>query len=107
MVPLARVFSFRSMCGRNMSTPPFGGRSSFPSLKGTKERIGVFKTEQEGGFVQFHAALFQVMTGKFAARIFNKLLKGDACVSKPTLKRPCARAKFCATSCSLGRFPAN
>src|SRR6266511_67546 len=94
MAPLARVSSFSSMCGRNMSTPPFGGRSSFPTLKGTKERIGVFKTEQEGGFVQFHGTLFQIMARKFEARIFNELLKGDACISEPTLKRACAHTEF-------------
>src|SRR2546426_6878740 len=34
------------------------------------------------------------MTGEFAARIFNELLKGDACISQPTLKRACAHAEF-------------
>ena len=63
-------------------------------LKRAKERIGVFKTEQEGGFVQFHGALFQIMAGKFTARIFNELLKGDACVGEPTLKRARAHAEF-------------
>ena len=77
-----------------MLRPPFPRRSSFPHVKGTKERIDVFKAQQEGGFVQFHSALFQIMTGKFAARIFNELLKGDACVSKPTLQRACAHAEF-------------
>ena len=77
-----------------MPSAPFAGRSSFPNLKGTKERIGVFKAQQERGFVQFHGALFQIMTGKFAARLFNELLKGDACVSQPTLKRACAQAEF-------------
>src|SRR5947208_13371955 len=55
--------------------PPFARRSSFPYLKGAKERVGVFKAQQEGGFVQFHFALFEIMTGKFAARIFDELLK--------------------------------
>src|SRR6266542_1962285 len=81
-------------CGGTMSSPPFAGRSSFPKVKGTKERIGVFKAQQESGFVQFHGALFQIMAGKFAARVFNELLKGDACVSKPTLKGACAHAEF-------------
>src|SRR5437867_13427137 len=77
-----------------MSSPPFAGRSSFPHVKGTKERIEVFKAQQEGGFVQFHGALIQIMTGKFAARIFNELLKGDPCASEPTLQGACAHAEF-------------
>src|SRR2546426_12527129 len=77
-----------------MSSPPFAGRSSFPHVKGTKERIDGFKAQQEGGFAQFHGALFQIMTGKFAARIFNELLNVDACSSNPTLQRACAHAAF-------------
>src|SRR6266576_383208 len=80
--------------GRTMSSPPFAGRGAVPHLEGTKERIGIFVAEQEGGFVQFHGALFQIMTGKFAPRVFNELLKGDPCVSKSTLKRACAHAEF-------------
>ena len=34
------------------------------------------------------------MTGKFAARIFNELLKRYTSVRKPTLKRAGAQAKF-------------
>ena len=34
------------------------------------------------------------MPGQFAACILNELLKGEARVSKPTLKRACAQAKF-------------
>ena len=34
------------------------------------------------------------MAGKFAAGIFNELLKGEARVGKPTLKRASAQAKF-------------
>ena len=77
-----------------MSSPPFARRSSFPHLKGTKERIGVLKAQQEGSFVQFHGALFQIMARKFAADIFNELLKRYASVRKPTLKRAGAQAKF-------------
>jgi hypothetical protein len=36
-------------------------------MKGTKERIGIFKAQQKGGFVQLHGALFQIMAGKFTA----------------------------------------
>ena len=71
---------------------PFGGRSSFPNLKGAKERIGIFKAEQERGFIELHGALFQIMPGKFAARVFNELLKGHACVSQATLQRAGAQA---------------
>ena len=84
----------RPDCGGTMSSPPFARRSSFPPLKGAKERIGVFKAQQEGGFIQFHRALFQIMAGKFAARIFNNLLKSEASVRKPALKRACAQAEF-------------
>src|SRR4030095_13165627 len=76
------------------TSPPFGGRSSFPLMKGTKERIGIFKAQQEGRFVQLHGALFQIMAGKFTACISNELLKSDACVSKATLKRARAQAEF-------------
>src|SRR6185295_10977631 len=68
-------------CSRTMSSPPFARRSSFPNLKGTKERVGVFKAQQESDFAQFHGGLCQIMTGKFAARIFHELLEGDACIS--------------------------
>ena len=63
-------------------------------MKGAKKRIGVFKAEQEGGFAQFHAALFQIMMGEFAARLFNDLLKGDACIGKSALQRARSHAKF-------------
>jgi hypothetical protein len=61
----------------------------------------------EGGFVQFHGALFQIMAGKFAARLFNELLKGDACVGKPTLKRACAQAEFLSDISQRRPLPAN
>src|SRR5580765_7808067 len=80
--------------GHTVSSPPFAGRRSFPLLKGTKERIGVFKAQQKGGFVQLHSPLFQIMVGEFAARLFNELLKGNACVSQATLERACAQAEF-------------
>ena len=34
------------------------------------------------------------MAGEFAARLCNELLKGDACISEPALKRACAQAVF-------------
>jgi len=34
------------------------------------------------------------MMGKFAARLFNDLLKGDACIGKAALQRADTQAKF-------------
>jgi hypothetical protein len=45
--------------------------------------------------------------GKFAPRIFNELLKGDACVSKATLKRACAQAEFLGDVLQRRTLPAN
>jgi hypothetical protein len=39
-------------------------------------------------------ATSQEMPGKFAPRVFNELLKGDAGVSKPMLKRARVRGEF-------------
>lgn len=75
-------------------SPPFAWRGSFPTLKGTEERIGVFKAEQEGDFGQFHGALFQIVAGKFSSRLFYELLKGETCVGEPPLKRARAQAEF-------------
>src|SRR6266568_1119621 len=91
---LIQLLQISRSTARKMSSPPFARRSSFPHLKGTKERIGVLKAQQEGGFVQFHGALFQIMAGKFAAGIFNELLESEARVSKSALKRSEAKAKF-------------
>src|SRR6185369_179369 len=87
------------------ASPPFAGRSPFPLVKGTEERIGVFKTQQEGGFIQFDGAFLQIMVGKFAARVFNELLKGDACIGEPTLKRACAQAEFLSDILQRRTFP--
>src|SRR6185436_6776884 len=88
------ISTCRFGCGGPMSSPPFGRRSSFPTLKGTKERIGVFKAQQKGGFIQLHSPLFQIMVGEFAARLFDELLKGNARVSQATLERACTQAEF-------------
>ena len=63
-------------------------------MKGSKERVGVLKAQQEGGFIQFHRALSQVITGKFAAGLLNELLKGEARVREPALKRAGAKSQF-------------
>src|SRR5437763_5952392 len=77
-----------------MPGAPFTRRSPFPKLKSTIKRIRIFKAQQERGFVQFHGPLLQKMMGKLTARLFDELLKGNACISKSALKRSRAQTKF-------------
>ena len=54
VVPVA-MSCFRFMRSLFPSTsPPFAGGSSFPSLKGAEEGVGVFEAKQEGCFIQLY-----------------------------------------------------
>jgi hypothetical protein len=45
------------------------------------------------------------MGGQFAARLFNELLKGEARVGKPSLKRACAHAQLLSDILQRRTFP--
>ena len=69
-----------------MPCAPFPGRRAFPSLKGAKERVGIFVAQQEGGFVQFNGAVSQIVVRQLASGFFHQLLERDVGIGKAALQ---------------------
>src|SRR3974390_2116759 len=77
-----------------MPCAPFPRGSAFPSLKGSKERIGMLVAQQESGFVQFDGAMLEVVVRQFAPGVFDQLLEGDVGIGEAALQGARAHAEL-------------
>ena len=84
----------RQGLGHAMLCAPLPGRGAFPALKGTKERVGIFVTQQEGGFVQFNIAVSQIVVRQLAPGFFHEPLERDVRIGEAALQGAGARTEF-------------
>ena len=77
-----------------MPCAPFPGGGAFPSLEGTKERVGVLIPEEEGRFVQLNSAVSKIVVCQLAPGLLHEFLESDVSIGKATLQCAGARAEF-------------
>ena len=66
-----------------MPRAPFPGRSAFPSMKGTKERVGILIAQKEGNPVQFNGTLFEIVVCQLTPGV-----SGPGSRAKPACSAP-------------------